>query len=407
MTYSELIQKLYQVSLFNGVKLGLKNMERLQEHFKFPDRAFQTIHIAGTNGKGSTAIKIATALQASGKKAGLYTSPHISCFRERIRINSEMITEKAIEEILPNIFEVIEKEKISATFFEITTLLAFLYFAQEKVEIAVIETGLGGRLDATNCITPLLSIITSIDLDHTEILGTTKEQITAEKAGVIKPNVPVLIGPHVPLDLIKREAEKKNSPVLQVNRTSFSFEEENNLIASSALTILSHLLPISGEAIQKGLAAKQPCRFEIFDREIPIILDVAHNPNGLARLFTLVKTQYPNRPIRVLFGLSKNKDLQGSVKVIQQYGCGFHLVEATNGRGTAVEVLRDGLLALGVQSSRIHVGKIDQNFKQAREIATEKNEILVVCGTFFIMRDIREALGLQEPQDPLDTNEKL
>ena len=183
MAYLDLIQHLLTVNLEAGIKLGLQNVERLQEILHYPDRSFTSIHVAGTNGKGSVCIKVARALEKAGYRTGLYTSPHISSFRERIRINGKMITEEAVESILPPLFKVIEEAGIPATFFEITTFLAFLYFAREKVDFAVLETGLGGRLDATNIVSPCLSVITSISLDHTEILGGSCEEIAHEKGG--------------------------------------------------------------------------------------------------------------------------------------------------------------------------------------------------------------------------------
>ncbi len=159
MSYSEVIQKLFNLHLFGGVKLGLQNTQRLQQLLDFPDHSFSTIHVAGTNGKGSVSTKIASAFEHAGYRVGLYTSPHISSFRERIRVNSNMISEEAVQNLLLFLFKIIETEQIPATFFELTTFLAFLYFAQEKVEVAVLETGLGGRLDATNVVYPACPLL--------------------------------------------------------------------------------------------------------------------------------------------------------------------------------------------------------------------------------------------------------
>ena len=195
MTYAALLHKLFQINLFVGSKLGLTNMQRMLEKLDHPEKKFKSVHVAGTNGKGSTTTKIAKGLEAAGLRVGLYTSPHISCFRERIQINGTLIPESYLEKTLPKLFDVCTQNSIAATFFELTTALAFCYFADERVDFASIETGLGGRSDATNVIIPEASVITSIALEHTDILGDTLEKITIEKAGIAKPGVPLVIGP--------------------------------------------------------------------------------------------------------------------------------------------------------------------------------------------------------------------
>lgn len=406
-SYSQLIQKLFHVNLFGGMKLGLQNAEHLQQLLHFPDRTFKTIHVAGTNGKGSVSTKIAHAFEQAGYRVGLYTSPHISSFRERIRVNGIMISEEAIESLLTYLFHLSEKEQISATFFEFTTFLAFLYFAHERVDIAVLETGLGGRLDATNVVHPCLSIITSISLDHIDILGPTRESIAYEKGGIIKEKVPVIIGPNVPFDIIQSIAQKKQSPCMQVSCHSHLFEEENRLIAHAALQYLASSFQLTPHAIEKGLEGRQPCRFEIVPGDSPIILDVAHNPDGIQHLFHMLDHYYSNQPFRFLFGLSKNKDLKSCLQLIAAYGKLFHLVEASNGRGAPTKHLYDQLRELGIHSSHIFLhDSILAGVNQAREEALKQGEVLVICGSFFIMSQVRQALGFMEPCDHIDLNER-
>jgi len=407
MYYSDLISKLFAVNLFGGIKLGLQNSLKLQELLHYPDRSFTAIHVAGTNGKGSVSTKIAHAFEKGGYRVGLYTSPHISSFRERIRIDGQMISESDVESLLPFLFEVAEAEKIPATFFELTTLLAFLYFAQKKVEIAVLETGLGGRLDATNIVSPCLSIITSISLDHTEILGATREAIALEKAGIIKEHIPVIIGPHVPLEIIQTAADRKQSPCIQVKCASPLFEEENRQIARTALNYLASSFHISDEAIEKGLAGRQPCRFEVLEGSPRIILDVAHNPDGLQHLLQMLTHEYPGKPLRFLFGLSKNKDLKGCLNLLGSHGTHFHLVEACNGRGASARDLFAHLSELGIQDSRLSIHEsIGEGISKAQQEALVRGEILVICGSFFIMSEARQALGFTEPYDRIDLNER-
>lgn len=395
--YQKLIDRLFNVNLFDGIKLGLKNIEALHALLNFPANNFKTIHVAGTNGKGSVSTKIAKALEASGLKVGLYTSPHISCFRERIQINGEMISEYELVNHLDKLFTLRDLHKIPCTFFELATMLAFSYFEDSKVDIAIIETGLGGRLDATNIITPILSIITSISLDHTEVLGETIEKITKEKAGIIKRHVPVIIGPNVPFKLLESAAAEHNSPLVQVLGNFTHFEDENNALAKAALEYLN----IPEQYILQGLKTKPICRMETFNYQgKTIVLDVAHNPDGLTRLFSGLKEIYPDKPLRIIFGLSQNKDLEACLKIIKNAGEHFHLCSARNGRGASVETL----------SSLFHADKTKISCHESVEDAICKalnyNDIIIICGTFFIMSDARCELKKIEPRDAQDMNEK-
>ena len=297
--YSDLIQRLFSVNLHGGIKLGLDNMKRLCQSMGFPEQCFPSVHIAGTNGKGSVTTKIAKGLEFSGYSVGMYTSPHLSCFRERIQINGSLIPEDKATSILSRIFEVIEQEKIPATFFEITTCLAFTYFAQQDVDVAIVETGLGGRLDATNVLSPLLSIITSISLEHREILGNDISAIALEKGGIIKPGIPVIIGPCVPKNVINSIAKEKHSRVILIEGTFPYFDDENSAIAKCALLELEKQFPLKKNALMEGIKKRPPCRFETFipsqlaigkNDALPpvVILDVAHNPDGLSHLFSVV-----------------------------------------------------------------------------------------------------------------------
>ena len=407
MTYLELIQQLLKINVESGVKLGLQNVQRLQQLLAFPDRSFASIHVAGTNGKGSVCIKIAHALEKAGYKVGLFTSPHLSSFRERIRINDQMIPEAAVESLLPSLLQIVNKADIPATFFEITTFLAFLYFARENIDIAVLETGLGGRLDATNVVHPCLSVITSISLDHTEILGPTREEIAKEKGGIIKEGVPVIIGPRVPLAPIQALADQKISPCMQVREESPLYEMENRAIAKASLDYLASIYTLTLPAIEQGLAAKQPCRLEILEGPPLIVLDVAHNPDGICHLFQAIQHQFPSKPLRLLFGLSKSKDLCGCLQSIVPHGSHYHLVEAPNGRGAALELLNQHLQAFSIQPADISLhDSIVAGVQTACAEALTKGELLVIFGSFFIMGEVRRALNYHEPYDAVDINER-
>lgn len=402
MNYLSLVKWLFSLNA-SGIKLDLTNMKKMQKLFHFPDRSFQSIHVAGTNGKGSTCIKIAAALEQEGYRVGLYTSPHLSCFRERIRINQKMISEQSIEKLLPHLIQEIEKEKIPLTFFEIVTLLAFVYFEEEKVDFAVIETGLGGRLDATNVITPILSVITSISLDHVEYLGSDLFSIAKEKGGIIKQGIPVVIGPKVPYAPIQTIANAQHSFLVKVDAISTDFEKENSAIAKRALEILQKKIALSNQSIEKGIQKKQPSRCEIVEGSPLLVLDVAHNPDGLLHLFMSLRKRFPNKKFSVLFGLSKNKDIQECLKILSKEGSRFYIVEAKNGRGAKKDLLANLLKEMG-KSSSIHSG-IGLAIDLAKKEAEALNEILVICGSFFIMGEARLHLGLDEIQDPIDLNE--
>ncbi len=405
MTYSALVQQLFLVNLFGGMKLGLKNCQLMSTALQNPHRRYETIHVAGTNGKGSVSKKIAAAHMAMGKRVGLYTSPHIASFRERIRINNQLIPESSVESLLPKIFSLKTSLEIPATFFELTTLLAFTYFAEEGVDVAVIETGLGGKWDATNIVVPTLSVITSISLDHTEILGHTVEQIATEKAGIIKPNVPLVLGPRLPLKFLQEEARKLNSFCTHVSGQFIHFEEENRAIAKAALQQLN----VPDAAIDHGVQAVLPCRMELLQIAGGpcTILDVAHNPDGLEQLFKAIRAKFPTAPLRLFFALSKTKDLVHCLTILKQNGTAFHLVEAPNGRSAAGAQIEKILYSLGTNSSQIFLhNDIKSGLQEALATATVRQEILVVCGTFFIMNEVRQTLGIDEPRDELDMNER-
>lgn len=415
-SYQELLNRLFSVNLHGGMKLGLENCLKLNQILDSPIDRFSSIHVAGTNGKGSVSTKIAAALQATGLRVGLYTSPHISSFRERIRINGQMISEEDVQKHLTKMFEITDKFLIPATFFELTTLMAFNYFAAQNIDVAVVETGLGGRLDATNIITPLLSIITSISLDHTDILGSTLEEITKEKGGIIKPNVPVAIGPRVPSNIIKEIAASLSSPCIIVDDVQADdYQVENNAIARAALKHLQ----VPDYAIEVGLQASPACRMEILPQDrlasvlphtpLPssIVLDVAHNPDGIRHLIRTLSGRFANTPFRFIIGLSKNKDIASCFKEIMPIASHIHLVEASSERAASNQFLYQELLNLGFPSSRITLeknisGAIKQGFRSA---GISKDEILVICGTFFIMAEARRTLGFQEPFDSVNLNE--
>jgi len=451
--YERLVRRLYRTNLFNAVKLGLDNTERLHRALGDPmdDPSLTVIHVAGTNGKGSVCHKLSRTLSKSGHTTGLFVSPHISSFRERCQVDGQCMSEEDVIRLLPTIYSACETEDIPATFFEITTALAFLYFREAGCDAVVLETGLGGRLDATNVIkSPAISIITSIGLEHTRILGDTVEEIALEKAGIIKKGRPVLMGPCVPHDVVRNYAKKVDSgnvytvgdvlgssprnnlqtennasPPSALNvlpkdlLTAVDFDKENSQIAEAALRILteedsmnrgdnSRLKTITDHDIEQGVSTRPACRFETVtircpktEKNVTVILDVAHNPPALAQLLTKLESTFPGTKRRIVIGMSSDKDIGLSADIILSVvpPGNIHLVQAAHPRAATIDQIRSCAPALASTVSAGVDCSIDAQVRGALELSAWNDEILVVCGSVFIMSEARMALGFEEPRD--------
>jgi dihydrofolate synthase / folylpolyglutamate synthase len=410
MKYSDGIVRLYEMSLYSKT-MGLRAIKQLLEYLGNPERSFRSVHVAGTNGKGTVATKVASCISSHGVVCGLYTSPHISCFSERISIDGLLIAEEDLERLLQVIFSLIDRHAIEASFFEVTTALAFAYFKEKRVPWAVIEVRLGGRLDATNVVTPELAIITSISLDHTHILGNTIEKITREKAGILKAGVPVLLGPHVPASLIAPLAQDLQCSLEQLEGSFDNFEEENLQIATRAVEMLG----FSSPACREALLALPSCRFERVGNKVKedypglreCILDVGHNPDAIRRLTLRLKATFPNIPLHVVYGASSDKDIKGCLLEFLPHIEQVTFVEAANPRRTPSEMLLQIATSLKLPCRMKVASSIEQGVKQALLDAHTSRGVLVICGTFFIMAEARKALGFQEWQESLDLNEKI
>ena len=307
------------------MKLGLENMTLLCHELGNPQQKFPSVHIAGTNGKGSTTAMVGSMLRAAGYNVGVYTSPHLVDFRERITINGARIDKRFVVSFIEVNRSYISRRKI--TFFELMTAMAFAYFAKRKTDIAVIEVGLGGRLDATNIIAPLVSAITGISRDHMNVLGATLEAIAAEKAGIIKPGVPLILAkqPQAVRRVIKKIAKQRHAPVMklapaqEVSRYSHKLplsgrhQRENLAVALSIVEALqSRGYSVSKPAINKGIQfVNWPGRFQRLQTSsgATIVLDVAHNEGGLAALYNTFRSEYPNRKAWIVMGFVRDKRL--------------------------------------------------------------------------------------------------
>lgn len=347
--YSFVDFSMQKADTYSPARFRLERMEALAASMGNPQNAsYPSIHVAGTKGKGSVCILCASALQEAGYKVGLYTSPHLDDYAERIQINGEFIPHAHLVEMVDQI-----KPYVAAipelTTFEITTALAFLYFELQHVDVGVIEVGLGGRLDATNVIRPVVSVITSISYDHTHLLGNTLAQIAGEKAGIIKPGIPVVDSPQAEeaRQVIESIAHQRGSPLMQIGQDilyeplTHSLESQtlqvwpassktvkplsltipflgahqaaNAATAYAALDIFSQKsLPLQLEVIQRGFSkAFWPGRFEIIQKSPPIVLDCAHNRDSALKLRQTVEEYYSGRPVTLVFGASEDKDIDG------------------------------------------------------------------------------------------------
>ena len=328
MNYPEAIRFLYNLRLF-GAKFGLENTFKLAELTGNPHQHLRFIHVAGTNGKGSTCAMLESIYRAAGLRVGLFTSPHLVSFRERIQINRQFITEdevvRYVAELKPLLGAFAPDHQL--TFFEAVTIVALRYFAEQKCDLVVWETGLGGRLDATNIVTPLASVITNIGIEHSEWLGDTVEKIAAEKAGIIKPGVPIVTAATTRhgLETIRAIAQERRSPLTVVGAADMHLppldaiqlplhgphQRLNAALAIGAVRILTNQIPAADSALRAGLAAVDwPGRMHRIQTVSgqTILLDGAHNPDGAEALRIALEEEFPGANPTMIFGVFRDKD---------------------------------------------------------------------------------------------------
>ncbi len=404
-----------------ALKVDLTNTILLCEALGNPHKDFKSIHVAGTNGKGSTSHSLAAILQTGGYKTGLYTSPHLVDFRERIKVNGVWCDEQFVIDFTQSIIPLIEK--IAPSFFEITVAMAFSYFAEQKVDIAVIEVGLGGRLDSTNIITPKLSIITNIGLDHVNILGNTLEEIAYEKAGIIKPNIPVVIGEALPntKPVFIDKANKENSPIsfAQEARHVVDFTTEPHLLTievashnkdehetyhldlpglyqvKNLLTIIeaaSQLnqlgFNLSKETIKKGLSNVKHLtglhgRWELIGKEPTTIVDVAHNEDGIKQLVAQLEL-CPYTHLHIVIGMAKDKDINSVLALLPKQAV-YYFTKAQIPRALDEQSLQTLSNDFGLNGS-CHT-TVHQALQAAKDHA-HKDDMILVCGSVFVVGEI-------------------
>lgn len=396
----------------SGVKLGIERMKVLVEKLGHPEKQFKSIHIAGTNGKGSCAAMLASIYQKHGYKVGMNTSPHLEFFNERIQINGNPISNQDLLDLVVEIRKILGDEE--TTFFEFTTAIAFLYFARQKVDIAIIEVGLGGRLDATNVITPNLTVITSIDLDHTRILGSTLKEIAIEKAGIIKSGVPLVCGELRPdlQDMFKEICREKKSAFhlrefdYQLTRSGLfgqcfiiegigytlgllgEHQIENALTVLKCVQVMNNELYVSKESIDLGLLeAKWPGRLQVYSYNPLVIMDGAHNGSGMNYLCKFLDENeeelLENRKRVCIVGISNGKDIDQMLKNLSKYFDSIIVVQAEHRFTPKEEVAK----VAKNYFSEVQVAEICDAMALTKE-KIDKDGFILVSGSLYVIGDI-------------------
>lgn len=421
-SFEATLKYLYDLQFF-GIKLGLDNTRILLNYLGNPHRSYPVIHVAGTNGKGSTCAMLDSIFHAAGYKTGLYTSPHLFHFSERIRINGACISEADIVRLTNKMRNKIDELK--CTFFEATTAMALEYFKENEVEIGIIETGLGGRLDATNVVDPLLSVITNIDLEHTEHLGKTMESIAFEKAGIIKPNRPCLIG------LVEDKAKNvfdettriQNSPVyylnsaaaisnvrLEIDRSwmnlninihdeSCLFEKLNvslagkhqltNAALAASSVLIQKQFDVSEHAIRSGLEkVTWPARLQVIKKDPWIIADAAHNPAGMRVLAEAVQSLYKLHfnKLFLIIGMLTDKDYAEAVRIIAPYFTKIYAVTPKSERALKADVLTENIRQF---NSQVEAAESFENAFLDIQPKMNSNDLLLITGSHFLLSELK------------------
>ena len=413
MNYEETINYLYNAApAFEKVgagayKEGLSNTHILDKHFNHPHKQFKTIHIAGTNGKGSCSHTLASILQSQGYKVGLYTSPHLVDFRERIRVNRECISEERV-------IRFVEKEKsffepLQPSFFELTTALAFLYFAEQNVDIAVIEVGLGGRLDCTNIITPILSVITNISFDHTQFLGNTLAKIAREKAGIIKNGVPVLVGEtcEETRPVFEQVAREHDATLYyaedNIIEGDYEFElkgayqEKNKNTILNIVRLLRNQIDIRNDAVINGM--KNVCeltglmgRWQTISNTPLTICDTGHNLAGWKYLHKQIKETYEairsktvnTSMLRIVFGMVDDKDIEAVMELLPKNATYYYCQASTH---RAIPSTRINGIALNLNISGQAFSTVEEAYNAVRKDAM-KDDFIFIGGSSYVVADL-------------------
>jgi len=379
-------------------KVDVSNTLKLMAHLKEPQSSFKSVHVAGTNGKGSTSHMLASVLQDAGYKVGLYTSPHLKDFRERIKLNGKMIPEQKVVDFVENHRSFFEENQLS--FFEMTVGLAFDYFKNEKVDIAIIEVGLGGRLDSTNVINPEVSVITNIGLDHTQFLGTTLAEIASEKAGIIKSKIPVVIGEAKPetTAVFIDKARKEKSPILFVEEEELpefktdllgNYQIKNYKTAYATLGVLKQKgWGISNKNIENGFLnvvknTGLQGRWQLLNKSPKVICDTAHNIEGLSLVLNQLKKEDFDQ-MHIVLGVVADKNLDAILPLFPKNAI-YYFCKPAVIRGLAEAKLQQKARAYElIGASYVSVSEA---YKSAMTAAKAK-DLIFIGGSTFVVAEI-------------------
>ena len=422
--YSFVDYSLKHASELAKAEFNLDRMRDLMHLLGDPQNDYPIIHIAGSKGKGSTAAFTASALRAADYRVGLYTSPHLQDFTERMQINGVPIPQDEfaalVEEIKPSVAQV-----PFITTFELTTALAFLYFSRQKITVAVIEVGLGGRLDATNIVTPLVSVITSLSLEHTAVLGITLTEIAREKAGIVKEGHPFVSAPqkpeaasvldlaaeeyNVPLTLVGRdlmykvkkktidgqmlEVWMRNGPKMKLSIPLLGDHQVENAVTAYAALIAARQegLVFNAAQLKQGFAeTKWPGRFEIWREKPPIVLDSAHNPDSFAKLRQTLDEYFPEWPVILIFGVSEDKNVADMLKELASRLEKVLLTKSVHPRAVEVQKLVGFAEQAGVACEAVE--PVEEAVARALEIAGE-HALVLSAGSIFLTAAVRAVLS--------------
>ncbi|MEZ4857111.1 MAG: folylpolyglutamate synthase/dihydrofolate synthase family protein [Gelidibacter sp.] len=403
MTYQDTVNwmfqqlPMYQNQGKSAYKANLDNTLQLAEYLKHPENKFKSIHVAGTNGKGSTSHMLASIFQEAGYKVGLYTSPHLKDFRERIKINGQEISKSFVINFIKNHQSFFKTHQLS--FFEMTVGMAFDYFSKQKVDIAIVEVGLGGRLDSTNIITPEVSVITNIGLDHTQFLGNDLKTIAFEKGGIIKPNVPVVVG----------ETQIETQPVfktLAINNKSNiyfadkevydvfdsdlkgNYQQKNIRTVLQTIKVIRKSFRISDETIKKGLLnvvknTGLKGRWQILQQQPKIICDTAHNKEGLVYVMAQLKAEEFGH-LHMVFGVVNDKNVNSILPLLPKNAT-YYFCKPNIPRGLDVEVLKAIFLKNGFKG--ISYNSVNEALKAAK-LKASLQDLIYVGGSTFVVAEI-------------------
>lgn len=421
LSYTKALEFLYGLQRY-GIKLGLETTQALLVRLGLPERQFPSLHVGGTNGKGATAAIGASILHAAGYRVGLYTSPHLVDFRERIRVNGEVIAEDRVADLVGRV-RAAQGHDLSPTFFEFTTVMAFQHFADSAVDLAVCEVGMGGRFDATNVLRPLVSVITNVSLDHEAFLGDTVTQIAFEKAGIVKPGVPLVVGrlSADAADVIGPVASERGAPWYELNR---EFRCEGDLLtgigyqgiersysgltcplpgvhqlenAGCALAMVelaaTQGFPVSERAIRSGLSGVSwEGRLERVEEQPLLLLDGAHNPGAaqaLALYLTGLRSERPGARLILLVGMMRDKDREGFLRILLPLVDVVILTQASLPRAATVHELRR---AIGPRAEEVHEVPVPADaLAQARRLAGPQ-DVILVTGSLLLVGEVKALL---------------